>query len=278
MTDQQQGTVAAAARTGPAPDADPAAWVLRETDGNVGVLTMQKAPFNLLDKKFMNEIMDAVLWAVESGARSIVLRSALRHFCAGAAMEAFGSAERGEPSDLPFVDLLEAFDSAPVPIIASVHGAAVGGGLELALAADLVVAAESAKLGAVEVGLGLAPLMGAVQRLTQRAGAVRAREIAMFGLRYDAETFQRWNIINRVVADDELAAVTMTMGRQLADGPTVALASIKRLVSVCERDGVGMADQRMAEVVGDVWRSADLRNGIASLVANGPGHARFEGR
>jgi enoyl-CoA hydratase/carnithine racemase len=276
MTEKVQESVCIAPLPPPGAAVEPA--ILRETEGNVAVLTMQHPPHNLLGRKLMGEITSGVVWAAESGARCVVLRSALRHFSAGAEMEEFACAERGEAPDLNFAELLKVFDNLPMPILASVHGTAVGGGLELALAADLIVAAESAKLGAVEVALGVVPIMGGVQRLTQRAGAARAREMTMFGRRYDARTLERWNIINRVVADADLGEVTLAMAHELANGPTVALASIKKLVSIAERDGIGEADKRMAEVQLDVWRSQDLKDGIASLIAKGPGFARFEGR
>ena len=100
----------------------------------------------------------------------------------------------------------------------------------------------------------------------------------MLGRRFDARTLERWNIINRVVPDDELWDVTITLARELANGPTVAIASIKRLISIAERDGIGAADERMLEVQADIWRSQDLKDGIASLNTKGPGFARFEGR
>ncbi len=254
------------------------ALVARDLDGQVAVLTMQSAPHNLLGERLIRELLAAVDWVREVGARAVVLRSGLRHFSAGAEMEAFATAERGEATELPLLDLLQAFDSLPVPIVASVNGVCVGGGLELALASDLVIAAASAKLGSVEVTIGLAPLMGAVQRVTQRAGAARAKEMAMLGRRFDALTLERWNVINRVVPDDDLVAATMTLAQELANGPAVALASIKELTSIAESGGVAVADQKMKAVQAGIWRSQDLKAGIASLTENGPGHARFQGR
>jgi enoyl-CoA hydratase/carnithine racemase len=254
------------------------ALVARDLDGQVAVLTMQSAPHNLLGERLIRELLAAVNWVRDVSARAVVLRSGLRHFSAGAEIEAFATAERGEATELPLLDLLQAFDSLPVPIVASVNGVCVGGGLELALASDLVVAAASAKLGSVEVTIGLAPLMGAVQRITQRAGAARAKEMAMLGRRFDARTLERWNVINRVVPDDDLVAATMTLAQELANGPAVALASIKELVSIAESGGVAVADQKMKAVQAGIWRSQDLKTGIASLTENGPGYARFQGR
>jgi len=131
-------------------------------------------------------------------------------------------AEHSVAPALNFTELLQVFDRLPIPIVAAVHGVCVGGGLELALAADLIVAAESAKIGAVEATLGLNPLMGAIQRITERAGAARAKEMALLARRYDARTLEKWNIINRVVADEQLPEASVTLAHELANGATRA--------------------------------------------------------
>jgi len=250
----------------------------RELDGNVAVLTMAHAPHNLLGELLVDEFFAALAWAGEVNARAVVIRSALRHFSAGAELAAFECHQQGVMHSLPVVELLRAFDELPMPIIASVNGVCVGGGFELALASDFIIAGEGAKIGCVEATLGLFPLMGAIQRVAQRAGAARAKEMAMLARRYDARTLERWNIINRVVPDERLAEVTMTLAHEFANGATVAHAATKRLVSIAISQGVAAADEAMAEVQAPIWRSQDLADGIASLNANGPGQARFQGR
>jgi enoyl-CoA hydratase/carnithine racemase len=254
------------------------ASLARSTTGNVAILTLRHAPHNLLSPELMGDIFDGLEWAQVSGARALVLRSSLRHFSAGAAMAAFECHKEGRPHSLPVVEMLQAFDKLPIPTVASVNGVCVGGGFELALATDFIIAAEGAKIGSVEVTLGLAPLMGAVQRICERAGAARAKEMVMLGARYDARTLERWNIINRVVPDDLLVSTTLTIAHELANGATLAHASTKRLVSIAVSEGVAAADDAMAEVQAPLWRSQDLAEGIASLQANGPGLARFKGQ
>jgi enoyl-CoA hydratase/carnithine racemase len=252
----------------------------RRLDGTVAILTMRYPPYNLLDPVLSNLIADGLRWAAAQGARAVVLRSALRHFSAGADLEGMvAAAESGDGViDWPLLEILRTFDELPIPIVAAVHGVCVGGGLELALASDLVVAAESAKLGSVEATVGLHPLMGAIQRVAQRAGAARAKEMAMLARRYDARTLERWNVINRVVEDEQLDAAAMTLARELAAGPTVAHAATKALVSIAVSHGVQAADEAMAELQKPIFRSEDLRAGVQSFRENGPGMARFAGR
>ncbi|MDT5348415.1 MAG: hypothetical protein QOH91_1702 [Mycobacterium sp.] len=116
------------------------------------------------------------------------------------------------------------------------------------MACDLITAAESAKIGSVEATVGLHPLAGGIQRLTQRAGAARAKEMALLGRRYDARTLERWNVINRAVADEQLDQAAATLARELAAGPTIAHAATKALVTIAINGGVGAADIAMTEL------------------------------
>jgi enoyl-CoA hydratase/carnithine racemase len=254
--------------------------VERGLDDAVAIVTMRYPPHNLLDPALSRLIVEGLRWAVAEGARAVVLRSALRHFSAGADVDGMlAAAEKGDGAiDWPMLEVLRTFDELPIPVVAAVHGVCVGGGLELALASDFVVATESAKLGSVEATVGLHPLMGAIQRVAQRAGAARAKEMAMLGRRYDARTLERWNIINRVVEDEHLDGAAITLARELAGGPTIAHAATKALVSIAVSKGVRAADEAMAEVQKPIFRSDDFRAGVESLHENGPGMARFAGR
>lgn len=248
-------------------------------EGAVAVLSMNLAPYNLMDKALNLELVEALAWAESQGARAIILRSGLRHFSAGADLDSMSEdAETTDVLDWGLAETLGVFRDHPAPIVASVHGVCVGGGFELALACDLIIASASAKIGCVEVTVGLHPLMGAIQRITQRAGAARAMEMALLGRRYDADSLERWNIINRVVPDEQLESATMVLAQELAHGPSVAHAATKRLVSIAVNEGVAAADLAMAEIQRPIMRSADFKTGVASYRTQGLGMAEFEGR
>lgn len=257
------------------------ALVEHEQRGPVSVLTMVYRPYNLLGPKLMGALVAAFSTARDAGSRAIVLRSGLRHFCAGADVSLFGArSEQGgrSQSDISGVGFLKLMELLPIPIVASVHGACLGGGFELALASDYIVAASSAKIGSVESALGLHPLLGGIQRQTQRAGAMRAKEMSMLGRRYDPATLERWGLVNLVVADEMLEKATFSIAEELAHGPTVAHAGTKQLVHIAVNQGVGAADEAMAEIQKPIWASEDLQIGLASFRANGPGLAKFVGR
>jgi enoyl-CoA hydratase/carnithine racemase len=245
-------------------------------DGEVAVITMQFAPHNLVGKTLSEALIDNLKRAETENARAVVIKSGLRHFSAGAEMSLFENAG-ARRNDVDFVGVLRTFDELPIPIIASVHGIAVGGGFEIALASDLIIAAASAKMGLVEATLGLHPLMGGVQRLIDRVGLARAKEMVFLARRHDAATLERWNVINRVVPDSELEAVTMSVAREIAAGPTVAHAATKRLASLYSNNGMRAADEGMADIADAIYRTADLQRGLDAFATTGPGSAVFEG-
>lgn len=259
--------------------------VTRAHRGNIAVLTMVYRPYNLLGPKLINAIVSEIEAAREARSRAIVIRSGLRHFSAGADLDIFdqrvaaGNADQsGEGRRLTGVEFLRFMELLPIPLIASVHGVCLGGGLELALSCDYIIAASSAKMGSVEATLGLHPLLGGVQRQVQRIGAARAKEMSMLARRYDAPTLEKWGLINLAVPDESLEAATMSIAEEFAQGPTLAHAATKELVHLAVNEGVGAADEAMARVQAPIWASEDLRTGLASFRKNGPGLAKFAGR
>ena len=248
-------------------------------EGSVAVLSMEYAPHNLLGPKLMGDIRAGLAAALEAGARAVLLKSGLRHFSGGADTTMFDAAQKPDGQiTTSSLDFLHELENYPLPIVAAVHGACVGGGLELALACDFIIAARSAKLGSVEATLGLNPLMGAIQRQVQRAGVARAKEMSMLARRYDAETMEKWNIINRVVDDEKLLDAAMVIAQELASGPTLAHTSTKQIANVAAYKGVEAADEAMGELQRPLWASEDLQIGLESLMKQGPGLAVFKGR
>jgi enoyl-CoA hydratase/carnithine racemase len=247
-----------------------------DKDGAVAVVTLAKPPHNLIDEALLQGMLGAYERALAEGCRSILLRSAMRHFCAGADVEGFkGGGRRRDQAG--FEQLLDALENVGLPTVAAVHGAALGGGLELAVTCDMIVAADTASFGMAEASLGLLPLLGGVQRVTQRVGPARAKELAMFGRRNDPLALERWGLINLVVAESELPNASMSWARQLAAGPTVALRGIKRLANLSARHGIAGADAQQTEINDMMWASNDQKRGLAAFMVTGPGSAIFEG-
>jgi enoyl-CoA hydratase/carnithine racemase len=172
---------------------------------------------------------------------------------------------------------LQALEDVPVPTVAALNGGVLGGGLELALTCDMIIAADTAFLGQVEVAVGLLPLLGGTQRLAQRAGVARAKEIAMLGRRHTPQAFERWCIINLVVSETELASASMTWAKQLAAGPTKAINGIKMQANLEARGGIASADARQIEINNMIWQAQDRQRGANAFFSTGPGTAVFQG-
>ena len=249
-----------------------------ELDGPVGVVTMSKPPHNLMDGVFLDAVISAYRQLIDDGARALLLRSGMKHFCAGADVSGFGAGGDEAGGDMDAPTLLDALESVPVPTVAAVHGAALGGGFELALTCDLIIASETAKFGLVETSLGLLPLLGGVQRVTQRAGAARGKEIALFGRRHDPRTLERWNIVNLVVPDAELDEAARSWAQQLGNGPTVAYRGVKELANLTATQGLAAADAHQEAANDAMWATSDVGAGLAAFAETGPGTALFEGR
>lgn len=243
-----------------------------QNDGAVAIVTLNNPPHNLITSEFLEQYCAALEKATTDGARAILIKSDQRHFCAGADVAALSA------GSLDAAEILSRLESIPVPTIAALNGAVLGGGLELALACDFIVAAESAEIGAVEVHIGLAPLLGAVQRLVSLAGPARAREMTMLGRRYKPEVLERWGVINLVVADGEIGSASLSLARQLAAGPTVAIAGIKKLVNIAVNEGTEAADRANGLALEAMWQSEDLQTGLKAMREGGPGTAIFEGK
>ena len=169
-------------------------------------------------------------------------------------------------------------EDKPFPTIAVVHGLCLTAGFELSLACDMIWAAESARFGLVEIVVGVTPFMGGTQRVAERAGPARARELVMSGALYDAATLERWNVVNRVVPDAELEEKAMKFAQRLASGPTLANAATKRVVRAFLEHGVRGADERVGEIAAPLFDSEDLKGAVRTFLEDGPGKATFRGR
>jgi enoyl-CoA hydratase len=114
--------------------------------------------------------------------------------------------------------------------------------------------------------------------MAERAGPARAREFVMTRGLYEAATLERWNVINRVVGDDELLEKGMRFAHRLAEGPTKAHAATKRIVRAYLEGGVEEADRVTPEVAGGLFETDDLQQAVRSFLSEGPGKATFRGR
>jgi enoyl-CoA hydratase/carnithine racemase len=192
-----------------------------QVDGNVGILTLDNPRSNLVTRKVTHDLGIAVEAAENSGIRALLVRGNGPNFCAGANVKIFKdvSARRARNAFSRDIPALQRLENLPYPVVCAVQGFCLAAGLEIALACDMIWAAESAQFAQLEATIGTATLLGGVQRLVERVGSARAKEIVFTAEMYSAAQFERWNIINRVVPDDKLAEESLAFVRRLAEGP-----------------------------------------------------------
>jgi enoyl-CoA hydratase len=167
-------------------------------------------------------------------------------------------------------DVLARLESLPVPVIAALNGVALGGGLELALACDLIVAAEKARLGQPEINLGLIPGFGGSQRLVRRIGQTRARELIYLGQALGAEEALRLGLVNRVFPAERLAEEASRLAAELASKAPLALAQAKRATAVAADADLETGCRYEVEAFGVTFASDDRVEGLTAFLAKRP--------
>jgi len=243
-----------------------------EISGSLGILTLTNPPLNLFSGEVIEDLRASVDRVKQTPLRALLVRAEGKIFSGGADVSIFQGRTPSEARArfTSHLRLIAELEELPFPTVAAVHGLCLAAGLELALACDLIWAAASARFGQVEASIGTTTLLGGVQRLAERAGPSRAREIIYTADQYDAATFERWNIVNRVVPDDAFAAQTRAFAERLASGPTLAYAAGKKIVRAYLESGVRAADTVVDQVAPPLFDSEDMRAGVAGLLEHGP--------
>ncbi|MAT04075.1 MAG: 3-hydroxyacyl-CoA dehydrogenase [Acidimicrobiaceae bacterium] len=222
--------------------------VTLDREGDVAVITVDNPPVNALSWHVRQGLSDGFAQAVEGGAAAIVLICAGRTFIAGADISEFSQAPKG-PS---LLDTQSAMENAPVPVIAAIHGTALGGGLEVALCAHYRVGLASAKFGLPEVNLGLLPGAGGTQRLPRLVGVPKALDMMTSGRHIGAAEAHADGLIDEMVDGDHDALRNAALAFAAR-----AVANNMPLAKVRDRD------EKVAEARGDEQLFADFRASIA---------------
>ena len=250
---------------------------LEVADG-VGTLRLDRPPMNALDIATQDRLRElAGEAAARADVRAVVLRGSERVFAAGADIKEMRAMDHAAMLARAR-GLQEAFSAVariPKPVIAALTGYALGGGLELALCADLRIAADNVKVGQPEIQLGLIPGAGGTQRLPRLIGPSRAKELIFSGRQVPAEEALRIGLVDRVVPAAEVFAEATALAARLAAGPATALRAAKESVDAgLETDlETGLALERAW--FAQLFATEDREYGMRSFVEEGPGKAVF---
>lgn len=252
-----------------------------ETEGPLAVLTFDSPPLNLFDDAVFNGFREAIDKVAANPPRGLLIRAEGKVVSGGVDVgRVFDgmSAQRGGELWDELLATIAVLEELPLPTVFAAHGLCLTAAFEIALACDILLASERAKFGLVEIVVGLTPSMGGPQRLAERAGPNRAKELIFTGELFDAATLKEWGVVNRVSTADAFEAESRAFAEKVANGPTRAHAATKRLVWESKERGARAADGIVAEVSGPLFDTADLQNAVRSFLTDGPGKATYEGR
>jgi enoyl-CoA hydratase len=252
----------------------------RSDDGPLAILTLDHGELNLFDPIVIDSLDAETRELAANPPRGLLIRAEGRVVSGGVDVNMFQGLTPDAAEQLwqRLLEIIWRIEELPCPTMFASHALCLTAAFELSLACDLLLAAQSAKFGLVEVVVGLTPSMGGPQRLAERAGAARAKQLIYTGGLFDAATLERWNVVNRVWPDQSFAAAAHAFALRLSNGPTQAHAATKQIVRTQVEQGTHAADAIVPVVSGRLFATEDLRNAVASFLRDGPGRARYEGR
>jgi enoyl-CoA hydratase len=252
---------------------------VERSDDGIAVITLTRPPMNALSQALLAEIADAAeALAGDAGVKAVVVTGGERVFAAGADIKEFGGPDEARDIGATFRRAFDGLAAIPRPVIASIAGFALGGGLELALACDLRVMADTAKVGQPEILLGILPGAGGTQRLPRLVGPSRAKELIWSGRHVKADEALAIGLADRVVPAAQLHEEALNWAATFARGAVVAMGLAKRAIDR-GLDGTlaaGLDEEAAAFVT--AFTTDDAKAGVASFLEHGPGKAGFEGR
>jgi enoyl-CoA hydratase len=247
--------------------------------GGVALLRLNRPPLNPLSEALLAALTaEAHSLAENPEVKAVVVAGSDRAFAAGADIDEFGTAEDARAVSHNFRTACAALGTIPRPVIAAISGFALGGGLELALACDLRIAADSARLGQPEILLGIIPGGGATQRLTRLVGPARAKELIWSGRQVRADEALAIGLVDRVVPAAELESAARAWASEFASGAVVAMGLAKRAIDGGLDGSLDAGLREETTAFAEVFETEDAATGIASFKAIGPGKATFSGR
>lgn len=254
--------------------------ILYDLTAGVATITLNRPEvMNALSGALRRALLEAIRRA-ESEARVIVLTGAGRAFCSGqdlADAQGFGAEVPFEQMlNEEYVPLLNAIYDCPLPTIAAVNGAAAGAGANLALAADVVIASESASFVQAFTRIGLIPDAGGSWWLPRQIGAARAMGACLFADRITARQAESWGMIYETVPDADFQTHIAARAAHLAQGPTAAYRAVKQALRQSLSNDLPTQLALEAQLQGQVGRTQDFREGVAAFLEKRP--AKFTGR
>lgn len=247
-------------------------FILTRTEGRVGLIQINRPKaLNALNRELMEEMISMLeTYDADADVGCIVITGNERAFAAGADIKQMASASVVDMLDNPFINYWDRLQRVSKPIIAAVSGFAFGGGCELAMACDMIVASESALFGQPEINLGIMPGAGGTQRMTRAVGKALAMEIVLNDRRLSAAEAERFGLVNRVVPKESYLSEAIKLGNQIADRAPVAIRIAKEAINAVYEMPLqaGLAHERRLFYM--LFATEDQKEGMDAFVNKRP--------
>jgi enoyl-CoA hydratase len=253
-------------------------FVITQTDGHVGVVTLNRPEvLNALSIELMDELISVMeAFDCDPNIRVIVMAGSEKAFAAGA--------DIGDMAEASLLDMYERNNLARwvrikavrKPIIAAVSGFALGGGCELAMHCDIIVASESAQFGQPEINIGIIPGAGGTQRLTRAIGKFRAMEMILTGRFITAQEAYEAGLVSKVVAKEQFLVEAMRLAHQIATKPPIALKLAKEAVLAADEMPLSAALEYERKLLYSLFATQDQKEGMRAFIEKRK--PKFEGK
>lgn len=243
--------------------------ILTETDGNVGIITLNRPEaLNAFSDQLMDELTDALRkFEANDDIGCMIITGSEKAFAAGADIKAMAEKNYMDVFREQFITRnWEETTRVRKPVIAAVSGYALGGGCELALMCDFIIAADNAKFGQPEITIGAMPGAGGTQRLARFIGKSKAMEMCLTGRMIDAEEAERAGLVSRIVPKGELKAEAIRVAKQIADYSRPIVMLIKESVNRAYETTLSEGVRFERRVFHSVFATEDQKEGMAAFI------------
>ncbi len=243
-----------------------------ETKGRVGLITLHRPEaLNALNAELLSELNQALqAFDADRNIGAIVLTGSERAFAAGADIKQMAEASEADMRADGFIPSFHGHLTIQKPIIAAVNGFALGGGFELAMSCDMIVAGEKAKFGQPEITIGVIPGMGGTQRLTRAVGKALAMEMILNNRMLTAAEALQYGLINRLVPAEQTLNEALKLADEIAARPPLAVAAAKQAINQAYELSLkqGIADE--ADRFFKLFSTEDQKEGMRAFIEKRP--------
>lgn len=246
----------------------PYEMILVEKRGRVGLITLNRPQaMNALNNQLMNEVMDALeSFDRDDAVGAMVITGNEKAFAAGADIKEMSGKSAEEMKESDHVAVFGRIRSVEKPVIAAVSGWALGGGCEIALSCDMIVASESAKFGQPEITIGVIPGAGGTQRLARAVGKALAMEMILNNRTLTAQEALHHGLVNRVAPVDAYLDEALKLAEEIASRAPLAARAAKKMINAAYESSLtdGLAEER--QTFYDLFNTADQKEGMQAFV------------